>query len=300
MPENVFQIPGLPSIILKLLIFGALLWLFFFIFKKFVILLPFRKSYPAGLMSYRVYRLSIKNIILIIEVVCWTLFAFWAVDIVFKGNRLFALIFSILLFFIFVGISWSVIRDFILGVIIKLERAFSINEWFKVTDSHGRDVEGRIKKLGYRSLEIETEKGETVDIPYSVITKELVVSSSRHIGVETVKSYTFVMEVPKNIFLHISSFVSLKDATDATGSVSGETPNDNPETSPVKMGFKEIKEKIRMLILNSHWASLKREPQIKLLEETNDNYTLQITIYTMEDKYFQEIESYLKSELVSS
>jgi len=65
----------------------------------------------------------------------------------------------------------------------------------------------------------------------------------------------------------------------------------------IRVGIKETKEKIRKLILNSHWSSLKREPQIKLLEETDAGYTFQITVYTLDAKYFQEIESYVKSQI---
>ena len=280
-----FQIPGSSLTILKVLFFGAILYFLFAIIKKVI-----EMQFMAPLRSKKVYRLGLNDFVLLAEVVSWLVFVSWSIQVFSKNNALYSFGLSILLLIILTGVSWSILRDFVSGIIIKLESTYSINEWLKV-----RDVEGKITKLGYRSLEIETEKGETVNIPYSIITKEMSIKSSRVLGTETIKSYTFELKVQPT-------------STPPTPPKSGEsaTAYDNqveessstPESqSDERGGIKESKEKIRKLILNSHWSSLKREPQIKLLEETDAGYTFQITVYTLDAKYFQEIESYVKSQI---
>lgn len=280
-----FQIPGSSLTILKVLFFGAILYVLFVIIKKII-----EMQFMAPLRSKKVYRLDLNDVVLLAEVVSWLVFVSWSIQVFSKNNALYSLGLSVLMLAILTGVSWSILRDFVSGIIIKLESTYSINEWLKV-----RDVEGKITKLGYRSLEIETEKGETVNIPYSIITKEMSIKSSRVLGTETIKSYTFELEVQQN-------------STPSTPPKSGESANvyDNqveeststPESqSDGREGIKESKEKIRKLILNSHWSSLKREPQIKLLEETNAGYTFQVTVYTLDAKYFQEIESHVKSQI---
>lgn len=256
-----FQIPALPLTILKVLFFGVMLYLLFAIIKKII-----EMQFMAPLRSKKVYRLNLNDVVLLAEVVSWLVFLSWSVQVVCKNNALYSLGLSVLLLAILTGVSWSILRDFVSGIIIKLEATYSINEWLKV-----RDVEGKVTKLGYRSLEIETEKGEIVNIPYSIITKEMSIKSSRiqglEYGAETVKSHTFELDSPPS----------------------------PPEGG--REGIKEAKEKIRKLILNSHWSSLKKEPQIKLLEKTDAGYTFQVTVYTLDAKYFQEIESYVKSQI---
>jgi len=158
-----FQIPGSSLTILKVLFFGAILYVLFAIIKKII-----EMQFMAPLRSKKVYRLGLNDVVLLAEVVSWLIFVSWSVQVFSKNNALYSFGLSVLLLIILTGVSWSILRDFVSGIIIKLETTYSINEWLKI-----RDVEGKITKLSYRSLEIETEKGETVNIPYSIITKDI-------------------------------------------------------------------------------------------------------------------------------
>jgi len=201
----------------------------------------------------KTYIKKLDRVFLLVNIAGWIVFSFGAMEMIFRGNELYARVFSTILIFILIGISWPIIRDFISGIIIKLEGSYAINGWIRINN-----VEGRIKKLRYRSIEIESEKGETVNIPYSMINREIRVKSH---PVESIKSHTFEIEVPKSL------------------------------------EFKEYKEKIRTVLLNSHWASLKKEPKIKLLREDNGSLLLQVTAYTLDDRYFEAIESLIKSKV---
>ena len=50
-------------------------------------------------------------------------------------------------------------------------------------------------------------------------------------------------------------------------------------------------------IFNAPWSSLKKKPQIKLLEETDTRLHLEVIIYSMRTAYFQKIKNYLKVQL---
>ena len=283
-----FQITGSSLTILNVLFFGVILYFLFVIIKK-IIEMPFM----TPLRSTKLYRMSLNDVVLLTEVLSWLVFIFWSVQVVSKGNTLYSVGLSVLLLAILTGVSWPILRDFVSGIIIKLEATYSIDEWLKV-----KDVEGKITKLGFRTLEIETEKGETVNIPYSIITKEMNIKSSRVLGIETIKTYSFELNSPPPAQPKGGESASAQDnqGEGAFRLTQQKSSSQEPQLKG-RGGIKETKEKIRKIILNSHWSSLKREPQIKLLEETDAGYTFQVTVYTLDTKYFQEIESAVKSQI---
>jgi hypothetical protein len=64
---------------------------------------------------------------------------------------------------------------------------------------------------------------------------------------------------------------------------------------PGTMHFNEYQKIIRNEILNSHWVSLKKDPKVKLLSEENGSLILQITAYSLDERYFDDIENFVKS-----
>jgi small-conductance mechanosensitive channel len=64
---------------------------------------------------------------------------------------------------VLVGISgWYLLRDLISGIILKAENGFEPGQRIIASE-----VSGTIKKLGYRSLEVITNDGKYVKIPFS-------------------------------------------------------------------------------------------------------------------------------------
>jgi len=164
----------------------------------------------------------------------------------------YARIFSALLILLTIGISWSLIRDIISGFLIRMEGTYHSNSHVRI-----HDVEGTVRKLGFRSMEIETERGETIRIPYKIVDGELTVKSY---PVETIKSHTFDISVPKS------------------------------------KEFNEYQQDIKLALLNSHWSSLRKDPRVKFLDEVNDAYVIRVTAYTLDKKYFSEVERFIKKK----
>ena len=182
----------------------------------------------------------------------WIVFIFWSISVIFNGQLLYARVFSGMLILLTVGISWSLIRDIISGFLIRMEDTFHHNSHVRI---HG--VEGTVRKLGFRSMEIETDRGETIRIPYKIVEDELTVMSY---PVETIKSHTFDISVPKS------------------------------------KEFNEYKKDIVFALLNSHWSSLRKDPRVKFLDEVKDAYVIRVTAYTLDKKYFGDVERFVKKK----
>lgn len=204
------------------------------------------------LLSEKPYKRVIETSIFYIKTASWIIFIFWSADAIFKGQPLMSRVFLAFLFCIFIGLSWSLIRDIISGIMIRTEGTFTNNSHIRI---HG--VEGLVRKLGYRAMEIETERGETVRIPYSIVDKEITV---RSYPIDSIKSHTFELLVDKS-----------KD-------------------------FLDYKEQIRKALLNNHYASLRKNPIIKIKADTNGKYQLSVTAYIMDDRYFEKVEQSIKAQ----
>ncbi len=235
------EITGLPLTILKILFFGTLMALFFILLKNGIKFVAADKPYSKRL----------HNVFLNGKTIAWLIFGFWSIELIALKDPWYTRIFAMVLIITIIGISWTIVRDLITGLLTKMDGSYTINGWIRI-----REVEGKIKAFGFRSLEIETEKGETVNIPYHLLNSEMIVRSQ---PTESVMSCTFKIEVPNT------------------------------------KQFKEYQKLIRNEVLNSHWVSLKKEPKIKLLSEENGSLILQVTAYTLDERYFEEIETYVKS-----
>ncbi|MBL4755031.1 MAG: mechanosensitive ion channel [Flavobacteriales bacterium] len=233
---------GLTASIIKLLFVGGILWVFFKLVHRVLDLL----------LSGQVYHKRLAEILLIVRAGSWTIFVFWSISIIFQGQVVYARIFSGLLILLTIGISWSLIRDIISGFFIRMEGTYDHNSHVRI-----HDVEGTVRKLGFRSLEIETERGETIRVPYKIVDDELTVKSY---PIETIKSHTFDIAVPKS---------------------------------------KEVntyREEIKFQLLNSHWSSLRKDPRVKFIDEVDDAFVLRVTAYTMDKKYFDDVERFINKK----
>ena len=173
-------LPSLTLSVIKLLLLGTFIWLLFRMLKKGAELL----------LSEKPYKRAIDTTLFYIKTASWIIFIFWSADIIFNGQPLMSRAFAALLFCILIAISWSLIRDIVSGILIRTEGTFAKNSHVRI---HG--VEGLVKKLGYRAMEIETDRGETIRIPYSIVDKEITI---RSFPIESIKSHTFELLVDKS------------------------------------------------------------------------------------------------------
>lgn len=194
--------------------------------------------------------LKFERLLPVFEGIIWFSWVIWGVQGVFNNKLVYSLIILGLLVVIILSLSWFAIRDFIAGVILKLEGAFNIGERIKV-----KEMEGRVKELGYFGMKLENFQGEIISVPYSSVSGVTRVQSKSN---DKVKNHSFQLDLPK------------------------------------KHAPAETIEKIRESILNTPWTSITKTPHVQLVSDSDNYYTFDIIVYSLHSRYFQKIETHLQ------
>ncbi len=231
--------------------------IYLFLLIAIVIFFLFRvlnKSLPFLPVRKKLRKVLLNNLP-VIEMAAWFVYLIWAIQFLWIGNRLYALELSVILSIFVLAVSWFSLRDFIAGAVFKASGKFSKNETVRIGD-----FAGKIAGLESRNLVLETEKGETVYIPYSKVLGNVIIRSH---PAENVMSHTFQMHI-ENI------------------------------SDPV-----EVMNRIKVSILTSPLSSLKKEPQIRLLDSGDGLASdFEITVYAIETEHFVRLEKYVRSLFV--
>lgn len=239
---EMFELQISQSLIVKILLYGVILFVLLRVISR-ILLLPRVKK----LLDYRVNR-----VFPFIEAFFWALFLIWASQQLFAGKPLYTVMLTGAILLVAVWASWFAIRDVVAGIIMKVEDAYEVNQWIKM-----KQVEGRIKKLGYRSLYVEAEGGQTIRIPYGEIAGEQRILSDPR---ETSRSHSFSLDMPKTL------------------------------------SIEETAGHLRRRLLNSPWSSLKRDPRVRYLGESGDFYHFEVVAYTLGEDFSRKVEDYVKKQ----
>jgi len=121
---------------------------------------------------------------------------------------------------------------------------------------------GAIKKFGIQSLVIESQEGQIIYIPYSKLMESLTIKSE---STEQSAAYTFLF----NILCTLSQEDSIRE--------------------------------IRSFLISLPWSSIQKIPMVIIREQSEDHYTVEVTIYPIEKAYAKKIEQvtlekFMKSE----
>lgn len=110
------------------------------------------------------------------ELMVWLGFAFWAAGIVFTDYSLQRLVVGAMALVLIVAVGWYVLRDLINGILLKSENALSMGQTIK-----SEFASGKITGIGYRTLQLETDKGDKLRVPYSQL-HDAIISQPPPIG----------------------------------------------------------------------------------------------------------------------
>jgi len=179
------------------------------------------------------------------EEISWGLFLLTAALFFLKYNIIFSALLFLIILLLFYWYSRFALRDFIAGLVFKSENRFSVNEIIEVSEQ-----KGEIKKFHNRNIEIETENGERVFLPYSMLLG--VISSPQKVS-ETVLNFSFEI------------------------SISTVQP------------YEKIVDQLKRYIYSLPWTVLKNEPKIQLIDETDNCYIMKITLFSFDESYFQSM-----------
>jgi small-conductance mechanosensitive channel len=156
-------------------------------------------------------------------------------------------------------LGWYFLRDFVSGIILKTEIPFEINQRIKIPQA-----EGILRKMSYRSIDVETDQGGLVKIPYSQLT-------TNAINLQNIDKSMLGNETQ----LRLKSSLPIQD----------------------------VKDKIVKSILLLPWASINREPQIKVIEQSEEYNTFVVIFYSISNRHAayicQHLKNYFESDTFS-
>ncbi len=216
--------------------------IFIIIFGSFRIL---SKLIPQ-LSIRRNIKVIVQRFLPLLEFVFWLIFVLWILQSEITKPLYFnAAIFGVSgLLLIFFGLF--VMKDFMAGLILKTEYGLQKGDTFATEKFHGK-----ILKLSFLYLELETGESEHTKIPYGKISGiEIKISNENSIYKKF--SYPFIIEKSEKL--------------------------------------PEIKEKLRHKIINSPYCFITKSPEILLMSENPDNFNFMVSFYCKNEEQALKIK----------
>lgn len=226
----------------KFLLSGIALWGALRLFKYFIPFIMKRKESKRFLRRYLPAG----------ELFLWIIFILFSIDTFLNRNEIIGYSLYVLMFLFVVWFVFFVLRNIIAGTVFKLSDHFSLYDTLKV----GK-YSGRIVNFGKSSLELETENGKSIYIPYAKILNRVNIKTD---PAEKISRYNFKLKTKKDIAL------------------------------------REKTENIKQAIMVLPWSSIKKVPLINPIDEDENSFTFDITIYSLEKEYFHKIENNIKEQ----
>jgi len=165
-------------LIFLFLLFLAGIFIVLYLLKIFI---PLISPGKLNINKFRKYFTLVEGII-------WGMVLLGAAIFFLENNIIFSTILFLILLLLFYWYSRFALRDYIAGLVFKVENSFSLNEIIEVEGQ-----KGIIKKFHYRNLEIENENGEMILLPYSILLG--IISSPRKIS-DSLLSFSFEINIP--------------------------------------------------------------------------------------------------------
>ena len=137
--------------------------------------LRFTALHLPKLLENKKLKILVIRLFPAIELFVWLGFIIYSSSIIFGNFAAFSVIMTFIVVIIMAILSWYLLRDFVSGFILRAENGFEPGDVVKTSF-----VQGTIKKVGYRSIEIITSNGEYVKIPYTMLINTAVTKPQDH------------------------------------------------------------------------------------------------------------------------
>jgi small-conductance mechanosensitive channel len=228
-----------------------------FEFLVFIFLIYILLRVAVKVISYlsvlRKPYLFIKKFFPLIDLAIIITITFWLISWIFRDSDLLPIVIAIVSLILLSLLGWLWGRDFIAGIILKSENYFEKNKMVRVNNQGGRII-----KTTFRYLELQTDDGATIRIPYSRIAGEFFSKLS------TGDKYESHL-----ITLHV------KETTDT----------------------KRLREKLRSNIYNSPWYLTGKEPSVEIISADEGGYKINLNVYTLNSSHTDLIRRDLMAAL---
>ena len=183
----------------------------------------------------------------LLELIGMLIILFWAVWILFKGQKIYL---TVIISLLSGGVLWSIrffFSDLVAGIILRTENLFESGDSIMVEDQ-----QAIIRAVGFRCLSVVKADGTTIQIPYSHLARSPLVKPTAHTAAKS-HSFEFTMEKDSGI---MEMFDRIKNAVlNSAWSI----PNLTPGVELLHEGETECKFKVTVYALkNEHFAEIER------------------------------------------
>ncbi len=217
----------------------------------FIVLKIVGISLKKGTSRYPVLK-NVLKVFPLVEIISWIVFVFWACTAIFVNRSFYPYLMAGLILICAILFVWFIFRDIFAGAIFRSQNDLNLGDYIKIGN-----LSGQIKSVHLTHLEITSDNGQTIKIPFARINQDLISGMTTPEGME---EFTIKLQV-KN-------------------AIAGD----------------DIAEKIKYEITNSPWCNYKNPPVIKLQNQNSDFLTLDILVYTLNQKHLTIIEKMLKKK----
>jgi len=167
----------------KILFYAIAILLFFRVLSYLRKILPFSKK----VKHYSGYILPV------IELVSWLGFLIWCLHLIYAAEAYPTLIVLGVLIVLLLAPTWFLVRDFLHGLILKIQRKIETDSKIQI----GK-LNGTIVKTDYFTFDIETDEGNIKTIPYNKIRDEIISKNAANNNLEK-QSLSFQIESKQDI-----------------------------------------------------------------------------------------------------
>lgn len=224
-----------------------------FVFSGIIIFILFRyiHKFSRTVKLTNKSKQQLQRNIPYVEILVWLIFLSWSIGYFLYKNDVFAVVISVI---ILLGVFWFsryALKNIVAGFIFRSTSGFFVDDQIEVNN-----IFGRIVKLSYLFVEIESSKGNQLQIPYSQIEDKIRKKSTSG---DLASGYSFEIEIEQ------------------------------------KADFEKITKLIEQTIISSPYSALNKWPKIEITEQTDKHKILEITVFALNKKYHQIIEDEIRN-----
>jgi len=197
----------------------------------------------------------LRRLLPLVEIGAWTVYGVWVAQRIFENRPSTSLIPLAAIGAVVLLGAWFAVRDIIGGAILRAEDVYEPGEWLRVGQT-----EGRIRRVGVRSIELEMYDGKRLRVPYSGMAGSAI-TKAEPTGSAT--AHSFQVSVPRTL------------------------------------SVAEVKTRLQRAARLSMWASTTRSPQVELVQHTPETLTFGLTVYSLHPDYDLDVENAVRAAVQS-
>jgi len=115
----------------------------------------------------------------ILELFTWLGFTVWCLRLIYQAEVYTTLIILGIIIILLTAPAWSLVRNFLYGMLLKIQRKIEVDSKIEIGD-----VSGVIVKADYFTFDIKTKNGNIDTIPYNKISSEVISRNAANINLE--------------------------------------------------------------------------------------------------------------------